>query len=67
MTHIHKATEGTKYFLGDKPVLAMQSGIVVQVREIDMREPYPLGPAISVKASWLKPAPMRYYHGQVPV
>ena len=51
---------------GDKPVLAMQSGVVIEVREIDMREPYPLVRPMVVKASWLKPAPMKYFHGQVP-
>ncbi len=66
MTHAHKAQQGHRYMYGDKPVMAMQSGIVIEVREIDMREPYPLVRPMVVKASWLKPAPMKYFHGQVP-
>lgn len=60
------AQQGHKYQLGDRQVLAMQSGVVVQVREIDQTEAYPLGKAITVKASWLKPLPMKYHGGQIP-
>jgi hypothetical protein len=45
----------------------MQSGVVVQVREIDQSEAYPLGAAITVKASWLKPEKMVYFHNETPV
>jgi hypothetical protein len=65
MTHAATAHQGHRYTLGTKSVIAMQSGIVVQVRELDMSEPYPLGAPITVKASWLKPEPMKYFHGQV--
>jgi hypothetical protein len=32
---------------------------------LDLSEPYPLGAPITVKASWLQPEPMKYFHGQV--
>lgn len=64
--HAAKAQQGHRYRLGEKDVLAMQSGVVVQVREIDQTEAYPLGKAITVKASWLKPLPMRYHGDQIP-
>lgn len=65
MMHAAFANQGHRYRLGDKSVIAMQSGIVVQVRELNLSEPYPLGAPITVKASWLKPEPMKYFHGQV--
>jgi hypothetical protein len=65
MMHAAIAHQGHRYRLGDKSVIAMQSGIVIQVRELDLSEPYPLGAPITVKASWLQPEPMKYFHGQV--
>jgi hypothetical protein len=67
MIHAHTAQQGHRYELGAKQVLAMQSGVVVEVREIDQSEAYPLGGPITVKASWLKPMPMVYFKGEVPV
>jgi len=64
--HAYTADQGHRYALGDREVLAMQSGHVVIVRPIDLEEPYPLGPGITVKASWLQPLPMRYFHGEIP-
>lgn len=64
--HAAKAKQGHRYRLGDRSVLAMESGIVVIVREIDHKEPYPLGKEITVKASWLQPEPMSYFHGEIP-
>ncbi len=66
MNHAHIARQGHRYELGDKQVLAMGSGVVIVVREIDQREAYPLGLPIVVKASWLKPLPMVYFHGEIP-
>lgn len=66
MMHAHTAHQGHRYRLGDIDVLAMQSGHVVTVREIDHGEAYPLGPAITVKASWLQPLPMVYFKNEVP-
>ncbi len=63
MIHAATAHQGHRYKLGDKNVIAMESGIVVTVREI-VDEAYPLGPTITVKASWLQPQPMVYFHGQ---
>jgi hypothetical protein len=48
-------------------VIAMQSGSVVEVRELDHTQAYPVGKAVSVKATWLRPLPMKYFHGEVPV
>ncbi len=64
--HAKTAQQGHRYSLGDKQVIAMESGHVVSVRPIDHSEPYPLGAAITVKASWLCPLPMVYYGGEVP-
>ena len=64
--HIHTAKQGHRYLLGEKSVLSMQSGVVVEVRELDFNEAYPLGKAFTVKASWLKPQPMSYFHGEIP-
>jgi len=66
MNHIDKTQQGHRYTLGERSVIAMQSGVVVEVREIDQSEAYPLGAAITVKASWLKPERMVYFHGEVP-
>ena len=65
MMHAATADQGHRYRYGDQSVIAMQSGIVVQVRVLDLSEPYPLGPPITVKASWLQPEPMKYFHGGV--
>jgi len=51
--------------LGNRHVIAMQSGHVVTVRPIE-DEAYPLGKEVTVKASWLQPAPMVYFHGEIP-
>lgn len=64
--HAAIAKQGHRYRLGDKDVLAMQTGLVVIVRPIDMSEPYPLGPPITVKASWLTPVGMVAFNGEVP-
>lgn len=64
--HAAFAQQGHRYKLGERSVLAMQSGVVIEVRELDHREAYPLGKPITVKASWLKAEPMRYFHGDIP-
>lgn len=66
MMHAHTARQGHRYRLGDIDVLAMQSGHVVTVREINQAEPWPLGEIITVKASWLQPLPMVYFKNEVP-
>lgn len=66
MIHAAYARQGHRYQLGDREVLAMESGVVVSVRAIEAGEPYPLGKPIVVKASWLQPLPMRFCHGDVP-
>lgn len=64
--HAATAKQGHRYRLGDKDVLAMQSGLVVTVREIDQAQAYPLGGELTVKASWLTPLPMVYFGNEVP-
>lgn len=66
MKHAHEAKQGHRYRLGEKSVLAMQTGYVVEVREIDMAEVYPLVRPKTVKASWLQPEPMVYHGGEIP-
>ena len=66
MIHAATARQGHKYQLGDREVISMGTGVVVHVRPIDHNEPYPLGAAITVKASWLQPLPMKYHGGDVP-
>ena len=64
--HIAHAQQGHRYAMLGDHVLAMQSGPVVTVRKIDQSEPYPLGAAVRVNASLLKPLPMVYFHGEIP-
>ena len=64
--HAATARQGHKYKYGAREVIAMQSGVVVEVRPIDFAEAYPLGWPITVKASWLTPLPMKYFGGSVP-
>lgn len=64
--HAQIAKQGHRYKLGEKSVLAMQTGYVVQVREIDYSEVYPLVRPVTVKASWLQPEPMVYHGGEIP-
>lgn len=64
MTHVANAKQGHLYTLDGKEVLAMQSGYVVTVRELNRSEPYPLGKELTVKASWLVPKGMVYLHGE---
>jgi hypothetical protein len=64
--HAAKAVQGHRYRYGNTEVMAMQSGVVVEVREIDQLDVCPLGARHTVKASWLQPVPMRYFHGEVP-
>lgn len=66
MKHAAIAKQGHRYKLGSKSVLAMQTGLVVEVREIDISEVYPLVRPVTVKASWLQPERMRYHGGAVP-
>lgn len=65
MSQVTKAQQGHRYRLGERSVLAMKSGEVIEVREIN-DEAYPLGRAVTVKAEWLKAEPMKYFHGQTP-
>lgn len=66
MIHAHTASQGHRYQYGTREVIAMQSGHVVVVRPINMGEPYPLGAPLTVKASWLQPLPMKYFHMEIP-
>lgn len=64
--HAQTAQQGHRYLLGERSVMAMESGHVVIVRPILDEEPYPLGPPMTVKASWLRPEPMKYFAGETP-
>ena len=65
--HAATARQGHKYQLGDKQVLAMESGEgCVFVREIDHKEAYPLMKPEYVPVSWLVALPMKYFGGKVP-
>lgn len=66
MMHAQAAQQGHRYQLGNRQVLAMQSGHTVEVREINEDDAWPLGRREVVKASWMSALPMRYFHGQVP-
>jgi hypothetical protein len=58
--------QGHRYRYGTQDVIALQSGPVVQVIEIDPSNPCGMGRKHTVKASWLSPAPMRYFMNEVP-
>lgn len=64
--HAAYARQGHRYAMGDRHVLAMQSGPVITVRPINPAEPYPLGESITVKASWLVAMPMVYFGNEIP-
>lgn len=65
-THAAQVQQGHRYDYGGRPVLALGSGHVAIVAEIHEEKPWALGQEHTVKASWLTPLPMRYFHGQVP-
>lgn len=44
-------------------MIALDSGTAVRVAEVG---PLWLGETYKVRASWLKPLPMAYFHGEVP-
>lgn len=44
-------------------MIALDSGTTVRVAEV--RVPW-LGEPYDVRASWMTPAPMAYFHGEVP-
>lgn len=65
--HVALARQGHKYRLGNRQVLAMQTGnISVEVREITGDYAAPLGKREVVKTSWLERMPMSYFSGEVP-
>ena len=66
MTHVATAKQGHVYRLGEQEVISMENGIVVRVRELNRAEAYPLGKEWTVKASWLQPLPMVYFHQETP-
>lgn len=57
------ARQGHLYEYGGARVLALTSGTSVRVAPI---EDGWLGQRYDVRAAWLTPLPMRYFHGQVP-
>lgn len=61
-----RATAGHLYCHSGRRVIAMETGAVVRVREIDAAEPLGVGCAYTVNSTWLHPLPMRYFGGQSP-
>lgn len=59
------ARQGHKYDYFGVPVLAMESGERVKVREIQQDATW-LGAEMIAHADWLKPMPMKYHGGEVP-
>lgn len=57
------ARQGHAYMHMGRRVISLESGEVVRVAEV--RSPW-LGEPYRVRASWLKPMPMVYFHGEVP-
>ena len=47
-------------------MIALDSGKAVRVAAL-IAEGWGLGSPYNVRAVWLTPLPMRYFHGQVPV
>jgi len=66
MQHAKEATQGHKYLYGETEVIALESGITVEVMEVEKNRPCSFGKKMVVKASWLKPLPMKYYSGETP-
>jgi len=60
------AKQGHTYLLSGIKVLAIESGEVVRVCEIDDTKQWPLLDAITANASDLVPLPMTYFHGDTP-
>lgn len=60
-------TQGHRYTENGCAVLALESGEgAVRVAEIDHESPYPLKEPKWSHARLLKPAAMRYFHGETP-
>ncbi|UST52937.1 hypothetical protein NF681_11335 [Comamonadaceae bacterium OTU4NAUVB1] len=60
---VREARQGHTYDHGGRRVMALDSGAAVRVAQI---EDGWLGRAYEVRAAWLTPLPMAYFHGQVP-
>jgi hypothetical protein len=60
------ARQGHLYLHGGTPVIALESGALVLVREVAPAEPLGVGPRYIALAASLVPQPMKYFHGQVP-
>ena len=60
------ARQGHLYQHGTMRVLAMESGAVVQCREVTGDTPPWLGESYLANAAWLQPLPMKYFHGELP-
>lgn len=60
------AQQGHRYHWGTADVIALETGPVVDVREIAANQPLGIGRKSRARAEWLTPAPMKYFHGQIP-
>lgn len=61
-----QAKQGHTYMLNGVKVLAIESGDVVKVCEIDEQKQWPLLEAATVNSDQLTPLPMTYFHGDTP-
>jgi hypothetical protein len=66
MQHVKTAKQGHKYRLDSQEVICLENGYVVRVRQLLPGDGFNLGKELTVKASWLTPLPMTYFHGEIP-
>lgn len=60
------AKQGHLYQFGAERVIALESGEVVQVAEIKPEQPW-LAHHFQAHASCLRPLPMKYFQGEIPL
>lgn len=60
-----RAQQGHLYLLNGQKVLALESGLLVQVLHFNQDQPW-VGHVSTVSAEKLVPQPMKYFQGQIP-
>lgn len=60
------AEQGHIYSHGKARVVALESGEIIKVRELDPDGPLGFGQAYMVNAKFLEPLGMKYFGGQIP-
>ena len=61
-----QAKQGHAYYHGGYKVIALEDGALPHVRQVDPQSPFSMGRRYQVRASLLTPAPMKYFHGEIP-